>query len=200
MSRRIDQTPRERLLGCAVELVNAEGVGALGVRELARRAGVSHNAPSRHFPTHSALYNAVAGVGFARFCTELERAMDGLSDPFDRLQAQAGAYLQFASSNRGMFELMWRHDLVDPSAPELSEIALQAFELFRDAVVGCQMLGWQHETGADTLAGALWSWVHGLAHLWLYGAMPIFAMPVDLDAHLRAGFALLGIPIKEHQS
>ena len=47
------------------------------------------------------------------------------------------------------------------------------------------------------MAGVLWAWVHGLSQLWRTGGMPIFAMPLDLDAHLRAGFLALGLPLKE---
>ena len=51
---------RSRLVDVGVELVTAEGVQALSLREIARRAGVSHGAPRRYFPTHLELLSAIA--------------------------------------------------------------------------------------------------------------------------------------------
>ncbi len=194
-----DLTTRERILACAVEIVGNSGVGALGVREVARQAGVSHNAPSRHFATHLALTTAVATVGFAEFCRALEDSMALLSEPFDRLCATAHAYVKFSFDRPGMFELMWRCDLVDHTDLEFATTALKSFEILRDAVIACQATGWNAIVEPDAIAGVLWSWVHGLSQLWRTGGMPIFAMPLDLDAHLRAGFIALGLPHKEYQ-
>lgn len=55
---------RSRLVDVGVELVTAEGVQALSLREIARRAGVSHGAPRRYFPTHLELLSAIARRGF----------------------------------------------------------------------------------------------------------------------------------------
>ena len=189
-----DPTTRQRILACAVEIVAADGVAALGVREVARRAGVSHNAPSRHFPTHLALCTAVAAVGFSEFSTVLEQSMAPHTDPFDRLCAQAGAYVRFSLAQPGMYELMWRVDLVDHADADFATVAVTSFEILRDAIIACQAVGWQAHTEPDTMAGVLWAWVHGLSQLWRTGGMPIFAMSLDLDAHLRAGFFAFGLP------
>ena len=56
---------RQRLIDCAVDILDTEGLAGLGLREVTRRAGVSHNAPSRHFPGgYRDLCSAVATVGF----------------------------------------------------------------------------------------------------------------------------------------
>ena len=177
-----------------------QGVTGLGIRAVARCAGVSHNAPSRHFPNHTALCNAVATVGFAEFSDALEAAMTGIVDPFDRLCAQAGAYVRFGLEHAAMFDLMWHSDVVDRNDPDLGATALRSFMLLRDAIVQCQAQGWNVHSEPDTLAGLLWSWVHGLTKLWSTASMPIFAMPDDLDIHLRNGFTVFGLPMKEHQS
>jgi AcrR family transcriptional regulator len=56
---------RERLVDVGVELVTSEGASAVSLREIARRAGVSHGAPRRYFPTHLDLLSAIARRGFA---------------------------------------------------------------------------------------------------------------------------------------
>lgn len=188
-----DLTTRERLLGCALGIVSTSGVAKLGIREVARCAGVSHNAPSRHFPTHAALCTAIAAVGFERFVVDQETSLLGLSDPFDRLGAIAHSYVQFALSNRGLFEAMWRHDLVDMLAPALMPPALRAFEILRECVAACQAAGWNEALPTDAVAGCVWSWIHGLAQLWGSAAMPIFEMPTALDEHVRIGIQLLRV-------
>ncbi|MYS09515.1 TetR family transcriptional regulator, partial [Streptomyces sp. SID6041] len=62
---------RERLVRTGVELVNAEGAQALSLREIARRAGVSHGAPRRYFPTHLELLSAIARQGFTELAARV---------------------------------------------------------------------------------------------------------------------------------
>ena len=73
---------RERLVDVGVELVASEGAQALTLREIARRAGVSHGAPRRYFPTHLELLSAIARRGFADLGERAGRAIgDGTASP-----------------------------------------------------------------------------------------------------------------------
>ena len=193
-----DRTTRERLLGCALGIVSEGGAAKLGIREVARCAGVSHNAPSRHFPSHASLCTAVATVGFERFVSDQEASLVGLSDPGERMRAIAFSYVHFALENRGLFEIMWRHDLVDMLDIELLPVALRAFELLRSCVADYQTTGWNAGLPTDAVAGFVWSWVHGLAQLWGSAAMPIFDMPTDLDQHVRTGIEILRVNQQEN--
>src|ERR1044072_6149414 len=105
---------RARLVDVGVELVEREGVSALSLREIARRAGVSHGAPRRYFPTHLELLSAIARECFTALGAEIVRALgDGRADPRAQLTALGRTYLGFALANRGMYELMFRHDLLE---------------------------------------------------------------------------------------
>src|SRR3954469_13920199 len=111
---------RERLIEAGVELVRDEGTEALTLREIARRAGVSHGAPRRYFPTHRELLAAVARVGYDRLSGRVAPVvpsprLPGLPGaPGRRRDRRAGwlvlgrLYLEFAHPDRGMFELMFR--------------------------------------------------------------------------------------------
>lgn len=66
-------SPRDRLLRAARDVVAADGLEGLTLRAIARRAGVSHGAPLRHFPSLAALLSAVAADGFARLIATIER-------------------------------------------------------------------------------------------------------------------------------
>src|SRR3954469_17771300 len=95
---------RERLIEAGVELVRDEGTEALTLREIARRAGVSHGAPRRYFPTHRELLAAVARVGYDRLSGRVA-ALGPHPDPRAGLLALGRLYLEFARTDRGMFEL-----------------------------------------------------------------------------------------------
>src|SRR3954467_15456982 len=105
-----DEGIRDRLVRAGVELVAREGSGAVSLREIARRAGVSHGAPRRHFPTHVELLSAIAREGFADLTARL-RAVPAGGPPRARLRVLASVYIDFASEESGMYELMFRHDL-----------------------------------------------------------------------------------------
>ncbi|MBW5420537.1 TetR family transcriptional regulator [Streptomyces sp. BG9H] len=203
---------RARLVDVGVGLLAAEGVQALTLREIARRAGVSHGAPRRYFPTHVALLSAIARRGFAELAAEVEKAAaDG--DARTRLKALSRAYLGFAAAHRGMFELMFRHDLLESGALGLRETSLPLFEVLVDLVAEARREAvaagakTQVAAGAEArvaegaearvAAGALWANLQGIAQLWGWGSLRLATGAEDVEplldaalvAHLGAGAA-----------
>ncbi|MER7986861.1 TetR/AcrR family transcriptional regulator [Streptomyces noursei] len=170
---------RERLVDVGVELVLTEGSASLGLREIARRAGVSHGAPRRYFPTHHALLSAIARRGFADLGTEFTAALAAATTPRAQLQAVARAYVRYARERRGMFELMFRHDLLDstPHAsdpPRLRESTLPLFERVAALVAQCRAERDQAAEEPPTVtAAALWANLHGVAQLWAWGSLQL---------------------------
>jgi AcrR family transcriptional regulator len=71
------------LLERAEHVLDARGVQALSLRELARAAGVSHGAPRRHLPDKQALLDALALDGFERLGRELRTAIEAAGEDFD---------------------------------------------------------------------------------------------------------------------
>ncbi|MFI8263069.1 MULTISPECIES: TetR/AcrR family transcriptional regulator [unclassified Streptomyces] len=194
---------RERLIDVGVDLVLAEGTAALGLREIARRAGVSHGAPRRHFPTHHSLLSAIARRGFADLGGRFAAATARASSPREQLRALGGAYVGYALERRGMFELMFRHDLLDsdgeqdtgdeaagPRQPKLRESTIPLFRLLVGLVSRCRS-----DADPEVTAGALWANLHGVAQLWVWGSLPLVLeaghaggverlVDAALDAHL----------------
>ncbi|MEU6865473.1 TetR/AcrR family transcriptional regulator [Streptomyces sp. NPDC046876] len=169
---------RERLIDVGVELVLTEGTGALGLREIARRAGVSHGAPRRWFPTHHALLSAIAHRGFADLAGRFAAATagTGAGSPREQVRALAGAYVGYALEHRGMFELMFRHDLLDSTGqqdtgqPRLRDSTQPLFRLLVSLVSRCREDG---DGDAEVIAAALWAGLHGTAQLWGWGSLPL---------------------------
>ena len=89
---------RPALLRAAAKILEKEGRDAISFRDLARRAGVSHNAPYRHFADRQALLAALAEEGFVLLAAALE------GRPW---REQAMAYLRFALANPERFRLMF---------------------------------------------------------------------------------------------
>ncbi|MEU7772678.1 TetR/AcrR family transcriptional regulator [Micromonospora taraxaci] len=181
----VDETGlRARLVAAGVDLVLREGQSAVSLREIARRAGVSHGAPRRYFPTHVDLLSAIAREGFADLTARVEKTLrDVEPDPRTQLTALARTYLDFAAAHRGMFELMFRHDLLDSGRLRLRETSLPLFAVLADLVA---QLRRPTDAPAPVLAGALWANLHGIAQLWAWGSLPLAIGATDDDALVRA--------------
>jgi AcrR family transcriptional regulator len=185
---------RERLIDAGVDLVCDEGVGALGLREIARRAGVSHGAPRRYFPTHQALLSAIARRGFAELTGRFAAVSGVAAAPRERLRALARGYLGYALERRGMFELMFRHDLLaaanqGTTQPPLRDSTLPLFHQLVDLITAHRVTepGPATAPPAEITAAALWANIHGIAQLWLWNSLPlIIDSPSPPDAALEA--------------
>jgi AcrR family transcriptional regulator len=173
---------RARLVAAGVALVAERGSAALTLREIARRAGVSHGAPRRYFPTHHALLAAIAREGYL----DLARAVAALpapADPAAHLHALAAMYLDFARSRTGMFELMFRHDMLTGQDLGLRQASGPLFDLL-SGLIGRARPG--ARTPAPVAAAALWANLHGIAQLWLWGSLAVALDCTDPGPVLRA--------------
>ncbi|MGW7682618.1 TetR/AcrR family transcriptional regulator [Kribbella sp. NPDC054772] len=166
----------ERLVQAGVELLEQEGLGNLTLRAIARRTGVSHGAPRRYFPTHNALLAAIAATGLTDLAARLTPYPDG--SPEDQLVQAARRYLEFAAERPGMFDLIFRHDLLSGAGGNLRVTSLPLFQTFVDLVAR------QHPTDADLRATALWTNIHGLATLRATNALTLLGT-TDLDPTIR---------------
>ncbi|WP_181019179.1 TetR/AcrR family transcriptional regulator [Streptomyces roseicoloratus] len=180
---------RDRLVRTGVELVDAEGVQALSLREIARRAGVSHGAPRRHFPTHLDLLSAIAREGFRELGARVATVTE--DDPRARIEALARVYLDFAHGRGGMYELMFRHDLLESGRLGLRDTSLPLFGLLAGLVARVR----PGTAEPAVAAGALWANLHGIAQLRRWGSLRLATGTDDvtpllaaaLDAHLGPG-------------
>ncbi|WP_432030903.1 TetR/AcrR family transcriptional regulator [Streptomyces sp. 1222.5] len=177
-----DTTLRERLVDAGAELLAAEGPQALTLREIARRAGVSHGAPRRYFPTHRELLSAIARRGFAELAARTEATLAREpADPRARVAALARTYVEFALDSPGMYELMFRHDLLESGHLGLRETSLPLFALLTELVGRADP-----EAQARQVAGALWANLHGIAQLWRWRSLQLAVGEDDLAALLDA--------------
>lgn len=184
---------RQALLDAALELIREKGVAALSLREVARRAGVSHAAPAHHFKDKSGLLTALATAGFERFAQAQRDARErGGADPVKRFGWTGWAYVMFADQNREYFEIMFRPELTHADDPAYRAAALEAhqvlLETLRPVAAGAT------EEQLLTQSTVAWSLAHGLSRLWLDGNLSRFAGLTDLDRVAREIFGLPADP------
>jgi AcrR family transcriptional regulator len=156
---------RPALIAAARALLDEGGQGAVGLREAARRVGVSPTATYRHFRDKDDLIAAVAAEGFREFGAALAAA-GRKSEP---LAAMGAAYVDFALARPGMFGLMFSPLMAKRELyPELKAAAEEAFAQLRRGVESRASDG----EGVEAAAIAAWSLVHGLSRLILDGVLP----------------------------
>ncbi len=154
---------RAAVMSAALEVIAESGPGALSLRDLARRAGVSHAAPAHHFGDKTGLLTAVAVDGFTMLAAELS----GTREETSSLVELGVAYVRFATGHRAHFEVMFRPDLLDGNDESLRAAGDSAA---RELLGGVSATADRRPLAAQPYAGvAAWSIVHGLATLWLSG-------------------------------
>jgi AcrR family transcriptional regulator len=163
----------DRLLASARAMLDERGVEGLTLRAIARRAGVSHGAPLRHFPTLAALLSAVDAQGFRDLITAVDAHLAALPEgatALERLSASGRAYVHFAIANPGVFTMMFSPDRIDPSDPAYIAAAADSFQQLQDVVEAAQHAGFHPDVDPTRLASVMWTSMHGLADLWVRGA------------------------------
>jgi AcrR family transcriptional regulator len=179
---------RQAVIDAAVAEVQAVGAAGVSMREIARRAGVSHAAPAHHFGDKAGIFTAIAIEGFRAMNDFVGAATHG-PDGF----MQGGvAYVTFALQHPGHFEVMFRPDLHRRDDPELVEAREAAFAILQGSAAAAIPDASEEEVVGLVIAG--WSLSHGLATLWLTANLEerLAPAPERLAEQVRAGLVRLG--------
>ena len=151
---------KRALLDAAMEMLDDEGAEGIGLRELARKVGVSAAAPYRHFRSRQALLEAVATEGFRRFSAMMAAKEEDLPET-DQLPAMAEAYVRFALVQPALFRLMFSRQIDKQDNKALHNAAIEAYASLAKAAA--------REVPDAPSEGAViaWAFVHGLSMLLL---------------------------------
>lgn len=165
---------RQALLSHAFDVIAEHGTSKLTLRELARRAGVSHTAPYRHFANKTELLGSVAAEAFRHFRSFLEQHMAEHTDALERLEALCLGYVEFAVQHPDRFSLMFDPELPNKSIhEELQKTSMDSFQLLINAVKTCQNDGILRDAHPEDFALTAWSMSHGLAVLYSEGQLRV---------------------------
>ena len=175
---------RRLVLDAAIAIIESNGAESLSMREVARRAGVSHQAPYHYFGDRSGIFAAISEEGF----TGLAQAFRDVHET-EMPAAKAGfiAYLNFAREHVGHFRVMFRNDICGVATHARTQTAADsAFDELRLMV--SRITGPEIDPNkAFTFAAMLWSLSHGLATLVIDGPLPNKVPPgTDLESQIQA--------------
>ncbi len=174
---------RSALLEAAVEAIAEKGLHGLSLRECARRLGVSHAAPYRHFPDKDHLLAAIAEQGFGWLIEAGQEAMAGLDDAEERIRAYGLAYVRFAVAHPEHLRVMFASEIADDAiGPECQAAGDAAFELLRST--SAELLGDPGEGEELPTALSFWSVAHGFSMLLIDGRIP--PEHIDTDEAIEA--------------
>ena len=179
---------RARILKASVDLIDEQGLDALSMREVARRAGVSHQAPYHHFDDRAAILAALAEEGFA----ELRRRMVDARTPTPKtatelLTRTGKSYIRFALAYPAHFRIMFRPDIVEMGKYPTAHC--KAEEAFAELVsmVGRYVKEGEGWVGKEqALITLCWSLCHGMSSLLLDGPLRMkqTEAAAQIDAHI----------------
>ena len=159
---------RNALIKAGVEILEQEGDGALSLRKVARKVGVSHAAPYRHFANKELLLAAIAEEGFRKLEKKMNEAIaEFQGDSRDQLTDLGWAYIQFSIENPNHLRVMFTDfsEACELETGNTFDLLVQTIRIGQDAndiVTGDLM----------PLALTLWSTVHGLAVLLIENRIP----------------------------
>jgi AcrR family transcriptional regulator len=148
---------RAALLAAGEAELTEKGVEGFSLRSVAKRAGVSHAAPSHHFGDTNGLLTALAAEGFTRFQDTLDAREVGAVDDRDRAVRAGLGYLDFALARPALFRLIFSSVRPNFGSADLRAAADRAYTHLVGLV---SVLG-----GNDTDVVALWATSHGIADL-----------------------------------
>jgi len=163
---------RAELITACVALIEAEGIGAVSLRRVAREAGVSPGAPYHHFPDRSALLAAIAVQGQELLLERLRQTRQQAPTAARALGALVEAYVRFAREHPAHVHLMLRPELSQPdSHPETHTAGEAAIQLLTETVEDCQREGTAPPGDPNVLVGMVWALAIGIVTLWLDGPL-----------------------------
>lgn len=153
------------LIQAAVGLISEAGPGGFSLREVARRAGVSHAAPAHHFGDSRGLLTAIAVEAFETLDAAISRAVDGCVDPQEELVIMARTYIRTGLDYPAHSAIVFRTDLVDCDDPRYQHAGLVAYGHLESVLA---RLAHRTNPGLDvaTATRLAWSAMQGLLTLY----------------------------------
>ena len=158
---------RRVLIDTAVEIISEQGAKDLSLRKIAKRAGVSHTAPYRHFKDKNAILGAVAREGFDMMLRKTEeRIARSRGNELDHFAISGLSYIDFAVNYPAHYRVMFGTRLENSYfSEEFKPESIPVFKLLKDIIMVCQEKGLLKAGDPQEMAMAAWSIVHGFAML-----------------------------------
>jgi AcrR family transcriptional regulator len=162
---------RRSLLDAALQLVASHGVQGFTLREAARAANVSHNAPYRHFPSRTHLLIELAIEGQVHLLHALQAAVARTADRRERTIRLGMAYMEFALARTAHFRVMFSSEVARNRTEELIAAQSETFQFFESELIASEQVGLIRKGAVQDHVLVGWSALHGAAILVLDGVL-----------------------------
>lgn len=176
---------RPVLTQAALDILDAEGKSTVSLRAVARRAGVSHNAPYHHFRDRADLLAAAGQEAMRQFIQVQKAAYAEATGPSAALVAAGAAYVRWAAAHPGAFEVIYDPEICPPGnpSPQMGPLIAENEKLLSDALAVARpdLVGTPAQQPTEA---AMWATVHGLAVLVSGHHLPDAAIEPALKATL----------------
>jgi len=188
---------RRQVLDAAIGICASAGPDAVSMRDVARRSGVSHQAPYHHFGDRAGIFAAISEEGFGKLADAMDLALQRGGSP---ARSCLEVYLHIARDHLGHFRVMFRSDICGTSTNEHTRAeadrAYAALEKMVELTLGRRA----DDREMTTWASMMWSLAHGFSALLIDG--PLAAkLPSGLlvEQHI-AEFVTLATEMVENQA
>lgn len=177
---------RRTIIETAMDMLPEEKGWQFTMREVARRAGVSHAAPYKHFPDKTALLTEMALLGFDRLREAMLKARPTRPKSLrEEFIAGARAYVRFGALNPALYRFMLSGDAVNTEDVHLNQRALATFGVLLDLLERGQAEGMVRRRDVRGQAAGCWAQLHGITMLTIDGLFRPEKVGLDpLDAAL----------------
>jgi AcrR family transcriptional regulator len=187
---------KEACVQAAREVIAEHGVEGLSMRDVARKLGISHQAPYRHFESRDHLLAEIMRRCFADFALHLDQRPPG-SDPHADLEGMGQAYLSYAEHKPLEYRLMFGTPWPEPAQhPDLVKHAVHAFDILRESLRRMYGDTRDRRAQADLDALFIWSTLHGMASIKQANVMQHLALEPDVMGRFKADLmAKIGVAL-----
>jgi AcrR family transcriptional regulator len=185
----------EKLIEVAADLLDAGGEDAVTLRAVGQAAGLSHNAPYKHFASRGALLAAVATASFEELAKEAGALRISGRPPSEKLLAAIQLFIDYSRQRPGRYRLLFNNPDTAAAGGELKIKAVATFEEFRLIVEECQQAGDLPSAPSHTLASLIFAGAQGLLAMEANGQLHPEKGLSSVEASMKALLELLS-PVK----
>jgi AcrR family transcriptional regulator len=181
--------PADLKEACLIEslaIIDEKGLEALSLREVARRLGVSHQAPYRHFASREHILAELITRAVTLFADRLDQR-ERFDNPYEDLNSMGRAYMAYAAAHPLNYRLMFGAKLVDPTQyPSIMQAGQRAFGILKTAIARLDPSFDAHvEQHVELDALFTWATVHGAASLMQSHAVSLQKLPASTIASFQ---------------
>lgn len=164
---------KEAILCESLIWIKKRGVESLSLREIAKKIGVTHSAPNKHFTKKESLLASLIEMGFLQFKSALLAGKKDIElHPREAFISMGVSYLRFAQENPELYRLMFSNSIQDLSEyPACERAGSESFDVLLSAVVTLQTQGILKQSDPKEMAYMIWSFTHGYVMLVLDGRL-----------------------------